>query len=133
MSKPRYKWWSYVQWMIRLYPGRVELLRDMQSASVTANYSKAPGHGDASRTTERLAMASLGDVDREVDAVRAAIEDTEARADGKLRMKLIRLYYWDRIGRIDAAARRCYISERTAIKWNGEFVRTVARHFGLPL
>lgn len=133
MSKPRYKWWSYVQWMIRLYPGRVQLLRDMQSATITAKYSAAPRSGGASRTTERLAMASLGDVDREVEAVRGAIEETEARKDGKLRMKLIRLYYWDRIGRIDAVARRCHISEATARRWHGEFVRAVAMCFGLPM
>lgn len=134
MSKPRYGWWSFARRMIELYPGRVQLLRDMQSAAVTVNYQKTPGHGEASRTTERLALVSLGEgPDREMRAVRAAIEETEARIDGKLRMELVRLYYWDGKRRLDAAARRCHISERTAQRWNGDFVRAVARYYGLSL
>lgn len=133
MSSPRYKWWSYVQSMIRLYPSRLEQLRDMQTAAVTAKYSAEPRSGGASRTTERLALASLGGIDREVEAVRKAIEETEKLPDGKTRLKLIRLYYWRGVRRIDAAASRCHVSEATAKRWNGTFIRTVARYFGLPM
>ena len=132
MSKPRYKWWSYVKWMIRLYPERVAELRRRQEASVTANYNAMPGGSDPARTTETLGLVSLGNpADREMDAVRRAIEDISALPDGSLRLQQIQLYHWARTHTLDGASAAVNVSERTGREWNAEFIRAVAAHFGL--
>lgn len=60
MSKPRDKWWSYVKWMIRLYPERVQELGEMQGARLTANYDAMPRSGRTARTTENLGTTTPG-------------------------------------------------------------------------
>ena len=132
MSKPRYKWWSYVKWMIRLYPERMAELRRRQEASVTANYNAMPGGSEASRTTEELGMASLGKtVDREVEAVRRAIEETGYMKTGELRLKIIELVYWRRSHTLRGACDAVYLSYDTGKTYQGDFIRCVARYFDL--
>ena len=132
MSKPRYKWWSYVKWMIRLYPERVAELRRRQEASVTANYNAMPGGSEPSRTTENLGLVTLGNpADREMAAVRMAIEDVTALPDGPLRLRQIELYHWARTHTLDGASAAVNVSDRTGRQWNAEFIRAVAAHFGL--
>lgn len=128
MSKPRYKWWSYVKWMIRLYPDRVAELRRRQEASVTANYSPVPGGSEPGRTTEELGTASLGKaVDREVEAVRRAIEETESLANGAERLRLIDLIFWKKTHTLVGACDACHVSERTGRQWHTEFIYMVAK------
>ena len=129
MSKPRYKWWSYVKWMIRLYPERVAELRRRQEASVTANYNAMPGGSEASRTTEELGTVSLGKaVDREVAAVRYAIEHTGYLKDGPERIHLIELIYWKKTHTLTGACDVCHVSERTGQQWHADFIHTVAKY-----
>lgn len=59
----------------------------------------------------------------------ADIEKTMALPDGEARMKLIRLIYWGNIHTISGAAATAPCSERTAIRWNGDFIRLVGRDF----
>ena len=133
MSTPRYKWWSYVRWMIRLYPERIAELRRRQEAKTTAAYGiRSPSGSEVHRTTEDLGTVSLGRVvDLEIDAVRRALEDTAALPDGDLRLQLIDSYYWKKTHDLDGAARAAFVSDVTGRRWNAEFVRTVARYFGL--
>lgn len=133
MSKPRYKWWSYVRWMIRLYPERLAELRQLQDARITTRYDGQPGRcSGVNRSTEKLGTVSLGAVvDREFDAVRRALEETAALPDGDLRLQLIDLYYWKRTHDLDGASRAVHISESTGRLWHGRFVQDVARNFGL--
>lgn len=132
MSKPRYKWWSYVKWMIRLYPERVAELRRRQSAAVTPRYGGTAGGGAPSRTTENLGLASLGrTVDREVAAVRLAIEDTETLPDCAERLLLVDLVFWKHTHTLTGACDALHVSERTGQQWHAEFIYAVARHFDL--
>lgn len=132
MSRPRYKWWSYVKWMIRLYPEREAELRRRQAAAVTPNYSPMPGGSGPSRTTEELGTVSLGRVvDREMEAVRRAIEETERMVTGEIRLKIIREVYWDKTHTLNGAFLDCHISQRTGERWHAEFVHLVAKNFEL--
>lgn len=132
MSKPRNKWWSYVKWMIRLYPMRVEELSRRQAATVTPNYSAMPKGSDPSRTTENLGTISLGNpADREMDAVRLAIEDTLKLKDGNYRMILVDLVFWRKTHTLNGAALELHTSERTAERWHNDFIHQVAKNFGL--
>ena len=99
MSKPRYIWWTYVRRMVEKYPARVR-----------AGPVQADGLD--------------GLVNREVEAVRAAIEETD-----DLTMNLIAAYYWRGPKGLEAAAAACYISERNAIYRHGRFIRRVAEKF----
>jgi len=133
MSKPRYKWWSYVRWMVRLYPERVAELRRRQEAGTVAKYGPmTPGGSGVNRTTENLATVSLGKVvDREMEAVRQAIEQTAALPTGELRLRIIEAYHWKRTHTLDGASLAVGVSERTGQDWNAAFIRAVAKNFGL--
>lgn len=114
--------------MIRLYPERMAELRRRQEAAVTANYNALPGGSEASRTTEDLGTVSLGKaVDREVAAVRYAIEHTEMLRDGQERIRLIELVYWKKTHTLAGASEACHVSERTGRQWHGDFIHTVAK------
>lgn len=133
MSKPRYKWWSYARWMIRLYPERVAELRRRQKAKITAKYGPmSPGGSGVSRSTEELGTVSLGGVvDREMQAVRQALEDTAALPNGEIRLQIIEAYHWKRTHTLDGASLAAGVSEITGRRWNAEFICCVGRHFGL--
>jgi len=132
MSKPRYKWWSYVKWMIRLYPERKEEIRRRMEPSVTPKYNAMPGGTDVSRTTEQLGLVSLGKtIDKEVEAVERAIEATNRMKDGAGRLDLIRLVLWAGTHTLPGACVECHVSERTGRRWHTDFIHLVARNFGL--
>lgn len=129
MSRPRYHWWGYVKSMIRLFPARVDELRRMQEARTVAGYGVSVGGGPR-RGTEDLATASLGDpVDREVEAVRLAMEETAALPNGHERLMLVDLVFWKQTHTLIGACSACHVSERTGQQWHSDFIRAVARHF----
>lgn len=66
---------------------------------------------------------------KEVGAVARAVEETRTLKDGNTRLELIRLVYWKRSHTVPGAAMEIHVSERTALRWHGEFIRTVAREF----
>lgn len=68
----------------------------------------------------------------EVDAVRAAIRQTQQKEDGKDRMKLIRRFYWT-YGKktMSGVAMEIPCSRATAFRWSAEFIVLVAECFGI--
>lgn len=66
------------------------------------------------------------------EAVSNAVNLTEAKKDGRERMRLIHLMYWATRAThsMQSAALVLHISEATAKRWHGEFVRLVARCYG---
>lgn len=98
MSKPRYRWWSYARNMVRDYP---KLIRSKQ--------------------------LSIDDK-KDLDAVNKAIELTQMQPAGAEHVALIRRVYWgrDRVLIRDAAL-RIHVSQITAERWHGEFIRLVGK------
>jgi hypothetical protein len=140
VSKPRYIWWEYVKKFIRLYPERNQYLNDVQGVSITspAYYKKLTGYstpsvGGVSRTTESAALRPTfsPSVQREYDAVRQAIEATERYCNGQARLEIIRLVLWKQTHTIAGAALTIPVSERTAKDYHGQFIRMVAKNYGL--
>ena len=133
MSTPRYDWWPYVKGMIRRYPELCRREADLHTTAVTPNYGGAPGgHGGRSDPVANAALRSLPEVNRrELEAVRAAIRHIEGLCSSKERMELVKLYYWKRSHTLFGAAAAVHVSDRTALRWNREFVMQVAENFGL--
>lgn len=67
----------------------------------------------------------------EIEAVRAAVAETEQLADGAERMKLVDMVLWRRTHTIQGAAMAIFVSDRTAREWHRQFVQLVARKRGL--
>lgn len=68
---------------------------------------------------------------REYEAVRAAIEQTERMSNGYDRLKIVDLVFWKRTHTLPGSALLVPCSERAAQRWHAEFIKTVARNFGL--
>lgn len=104
MSTPRYRWWGYARNVVRAYP-------------------------------KLMAAKCLAEDDlRDRDAVTQAINITRQMHKGEDLLALIRGVYWGNAEqRIEDVALRLYISGTTAIRWHGEFVRTVGKCLGFSV
>lgn len=132
MSKPRYKWWSYVKNIIRAYPGLKKEYESLHEQSVTANTSGMPGGGEVSRGTENIAIRELPSTkQREYEAVRRAVEYTRHFRNGNERLEIINLMYWKkRLDLVGAGLQVGYSYDR-AKQIHREFVVAVATYYGL--
>lgn len=63
-------------------------------------------------------------------AIAEALEEILMLPDGEYRVKLLRMIYEERKYTLAGAARKVYVSERTATTWNSDFVYRVARKMG---
>ena len=132
MSKPRYRWWGFAQNMIRDYPGLKKNLAVLHQQNTTADNSGMPKGGGGGRTVESIVLRQLPQDDQKVyDAVTRAVEITQLRDDGEDHMKLIHLMYWaEKPITAKAASVRLHISDVTAKRWHGDFVRLVGKCYG---
>ena len=118
--------------MIRRYPSLKAEYEDLHSQSVTAHYSCLPRSGGIGRGTEAVSIRELPSTrQREFEAVRSAIETTRSYANGKERLAVIDMVLWKRSHTIDGAAMAIPCSWRAACQWHGEFIRLVAKNYGL--
>ncbi len=126
MSKPRKRWWGYVRNMIRDYP-TLKQIRSRTGPPITLVESST------GRTIQALPINRMSPEDQKaLDAVESALAETAASPGGSRKQKLIHLMYWaDRRLTAKSAAEHLGISEITAKRWHGEFVRRVARHCAL--
>lgn len=92
-------WWGYMKYIVR-------------------NYGNA-SPGEAITELER----------REREAVRRAVDETFRAGSGRLRIELIEMVYWRKSHQLQGAAMKLGISERTALRWHGDFIKTVAAEF----
>lgn len=132
MSKPRYRWWGYIKAVIRSYPALKKEYEDLHEQSVTAKYSGMPGAGNVSRGTENIAIRELPSTkQREYEAVKRAIESVCLLRSGKDRLALVDMVFWKKSHTLSGAAYKLSISDTTAQRYHGEFIRLVARIYGL--
>lgn len=135
MSSPRYDWWPYVKGMIRRYPELCARQEELRRTKMSPNLTGMPGaHGQTSDPVADAALRELPEINRrELEAVRQAIEETRSLKDGEERLKMVRLVFWDKTKKYTLASvsMKMHWSERTLAEWHGEFIRCVAKHFGL--
>jgi RinA family phage transcriptional activator len=84
------------------------------------------------RATETLALRELDPWEQsEYDAVTNAIASCLRMPDGEARYKLIDLMYWKRTHTMNGAAMQIPTSYKTAERWHGHFIRSVAANLGM--
>lgn len=133
MSKPRYDWWPYVKGMIRRYPELCARQEELRRTKMSPNLTGMPGaYGQTSDPVVDAALRELPEINRrELEAVRQAIEGTRTLPNGEERLEMVRLVFWKRTHTLEGAAMTCHVSYITARRWHGEFIKDVARAFGL--
>lgn len=132
--KTREDWWEYTKRIIRAYPALRRKAESVGDTPATPYYGTGGGHGGAAgNPVERAVIDRLTDKEqRRYDAVQAAIAETERMKHGRARLELIDRVYWKRSHTLFGAAMCVPVSEATAKRWNGTFVRLVAEKLNLP-
>lgn len=133
MSSPRYDWWPYVKGMIRRYPELCARQEELRRTKMSPNLTGMPSaHGQTSDPVADAALRELPEINRrELEAVRQAIDETLTMPNGKERLEMVRLVFWKKTHTLEGAAMKCHVSYVTARRWHGEFIKDVARAFGL--
>ncbi len=133
MSSPRYDWWGYAKGMIRRYQSLKAEHEALQAQSMTASYTGMPsGSNVENRPVEQVAMRGLTGVAlKEYEAVDAAVRYTQGLANGEARLQVIDLVLWRRSHTLEGAALAIPCSISSAWRWHGDFIRRVAKCYGL--
>lgn len=132
MSKPRYGWWSYAKYMVRVYPNHKAELQERLSQRVTREISTPWGGAVTSRKTENAALRQLPPSKQaEYDAVTKAIEQTKILKTGSERMALINMVYWQQSHTLDGASYALNYSYEQGQRFHGDFLRLVGLNRGL--
>ena len=98
-------------------PGRRAYMRE-----ILKEYPKAKRKPFADRTNRELKL--VGIVDR-------ALSEVEHMRDGRHRMEIIRLTYFERSHTLYGAAMTIPVSRRQAEKWNAQFMEVLSEKLGL--
>ena len=133
MSSPRYDWWPYVKGMIRRYPELCARQEELRRTKMSPNLTGMPGaHGQTIDPVADAALRELPEINRrEMEAVRQAIAETLTLDTGQERLQVIRCVFWDKTHTLEGAAMKLHRCKRTVTLWHGEFIRCVAKYFGL--
>lgn len=132
MSKPRFGWWSYAKYMVRVYPERKKEYEDLQSQRITRGIDTITSGSGTSRSTENAALRQLSPAKQaEYDAVTKAIEATKIMRNGKERLELINMVFWRKSHNIDGAAYALNYSSITGERFHRDFLRLVGLYRGL--
>lgn len=118
--------------MIRRYPELLAQAEALKLPPMTAQTTGLPHGGRVSDPTAAAALRELPPVNRlELEAVRAALEETRRLPDGDERIEMIRLVFWSRTHTLAGAALRLHRGERTVREWHRTFIRLAAKKYGL--
>jgi hypothetical protein len=118
--------------MIRNYPVLEEAERELHMPSMSQSLTGLPSAHSNNSVVESLAIKELPKIQqREYKAVYKAIKATELLIDGKERLNLINMVFWDQTYTLQGAALKCNICDRTARQWHTDFIRLTAIKFGL--
>jgi len=72
-----------------------------------------------------------GNALKEKEAVKAAVSQTETLENGRDRLALVNMVFWKQTHTLTGAAMQIHCSDRTARRWHTEFIRSVAKNYGL--
>lgn len=131
MSNPRYGWWGYAKYIIRVYPIRKQAYDALHEPSLEVNISGIPAGNQTSRTVENIAIRELPHTEqKEYEAVRQAIQATKHLSNGNERLRIMDMVYWKQSHSLSGAAQVVGYSYDRAKQLHREFVRLVAKYYG---
>ena len=124
-----------VRQMIRWYPELHKELNDLHQQATTAQLSGMPSSGGSSRSLENIALKQLPRDQQQIhDAVHTVTERYRHSREGCEHLHLIQFMYWSiKPMPMASAALHLHISEPTAKRWHGAFVRAVAKAYGFEV
>lgn len=103
----------------------------LHNVRITSDPGCIPGRTIA-RTTEKAALKELPRArQKELDAVKMAIEKTKQRFSGEDQLKLIDLVFWKGTHNVDGAAYKIGYSSAWGRKVHSDFIRLVGFCYGL--
>ena len=105
----------------------------MHETCISPDLSGMPrGSGTPTDPVADAALRELPEINRrEMEAVRQAIAETLTLDTGQERIQVIRCVFWDKTHTLEGAAMKLHRCKRTVTLWHGEFIRCVAKYFGL--
>lgn len=105
----------------------------MHETCISPDLSGMPhGSGTPTDPVADAALRELPEINRrELEAVRQAIAETLTLDTGQERLQVIRCVFWDKTHTLEGAAMKLHRCKRTIAQWHGEFIRCVAKYFGL--
>ena len=134
MSNPRYGWWSYAKYLVRIYPElkkEYDLLHEQHITSSPGLIHNGGTHSD-SRVTEKTSLRQLTPAKQaNFDAVRKAIEQTKKLRTGAERLQTIDLVFWKQSHTLDGAAYKLGYSYDNCKRSHRDFIRLVGFNRGL--
>lgn len=132
MSNNRYRWWGYVRNVIRAYPDLMRQYRELRAPKVTADYTPAVSGSSYADPTYCAAVKCLPRTEqKELEAVNSAVCVTRKYPNGKQRLEMIRLVYWEQSYTVVGAGERVGYQEAQAKRLHREFVLLVASYLEL--
>lgn len=134
MSKPKYRWWGYMQKAVYAYPVLKREYEELHRQSITSGMSGMPSGGGENRGTENIAIRELPQDDqKEYDAVRRAIELTRGMPQGKIRLRIIEQVFWKKRKNLQDAGESVGYSYKAAREIKSVFIKLVGQQYGYKL
>lgn len=131
MSKYKHWWRPNVERAIKQYPMLCEKKKDLQAASMTANYNAMPSGNEPSRTTENLGTRFLSEQEEKIlFSVGRAIDEIMRQRDGEDVMRIVTLVDFKQTHTVDGAAIALYMHRNTAACRRTRFIDLVGKYMG---
>lgn len=131
MSTYKHWWHPNVARALKAYPALIAKKDELRKQNIIAKYSPDPRAGGTSRATENIALKDLPPAEAAlVDAISSALEEVSRRKDGDEIIRLIDLVYFRGTHTLYGAAAALNMTEVTAKRKNGDFIRTAAKKLG---
>ena len=131
MSQYKHWWFPNVARALKAYPALIAQKDAIRRQNIIAKYSNEPRAGGSSRQTENIALKDLPPGEAAiVDAISSALDEISRRKDGDDIIRLIDLVYFRKSHTLQGAAMALAMSEITAKRKNGDFIRLTAKKLG---
>lgn len=128
------RWEPYIKNVLYAYPELLEQRNALRETATTPAYGGTGGRpSEPSDPVGNAALRELPEHDRrELEAVEKAIATTRAKKNGKTRLVIIQLVYWNRYRiTLEEAARVVHYSYCHTRRMNQEFLEEVAKNIGI--
>jgi hypothetical protein len=110
----------------------VKELAALRQQTTTASYTLVSNHSGTGRPAEQAAMKLLPPQNqRELEAVKASVQETSRLPDGEERVRLIAMVFWRQSHTLAGAALELHMSYRSAQRRHNDFILLVGANLGL--